>query len=403
VRLQETKILFSWALYDFANTIFSAVVLTAYFPVYLTSLAGANWYLGAAAASSMILAAGAVPLLGALSDQTGKTKRYLIRTTLAAVIFQAALGLTQHVPLLLCSFLLACFFFHASLVFYNSLLPVAAAPQKQGWASGLGTGLGYLGVVCSLPIAHLVDLRFGRAAVFTFSAALFLLFSLPLFFFVPERRVREPVRFRWRLWKFEWGKIRKTLKGLSARPALFLFLAGNFFTVDALNAAILWLAVYAREVFHPGQAAIIKLLMAVNACAFCAGILHGFLTDRVGARRMILGSASVLALTLVILALAPGFNLFGWAGTLGGGLAAAGIWTAGRKALVELAEADRVGEYFGLYGLTTKISVIGSLAFSVTSDLAGFRPALWVLVFPASAGCMFLFLSLKTEAPLRPG
>ena len=70
--------LLSWASYDFANTIFSAIVLTSYFPLYLTELAGKNIYLGAASSLSMILAGLIVPFLGALSDQTGKTKVYLI-------------------------------------------------------------------------------------------------------------------------------------------------------------------------------------------------------------------------------------------------------------------------------------------------------------------------------------
>ena len=70
--------LVSWALYDFANTIFSAVVLTAYFPLYLTEVTGANWSLGMASSASMILAGAVVPFLGALSDRTGGAKKYLI-------------------------------------------------------------------------------------------------------------------------------------------------------------------------------------------------------------------------------------------------------------------------------------------------------------------------------------
>ena len=394
----KPRTLVSWACYDFANTIFSAVVLTAYFPLYLTDLAGAHWYLGAATTASMLLAGAATPFFGALSDQTGRTKNYLIRTTLVCILFFFSLALVHNLAGLMFSFLAACFFYHASLVFYNSLLPVAAPPEKQGWASGLGTGLGYLGVVAALPIAHLADRNLGRPAVFAVGALLFLLFSLPLFFFVPERKVEHPVVFRWNLWFEEWKKVWETVKKLPARPVLLLFLAGNFFTVDALNSAIFWISVYTREVFHPGQGNLIVFLIALNASAFAAGILAGILTDRLGASLIFTLSSGCLAATLALLASAPDFRTFVILALTGGAFAISGIWTAGRKRLMELAPSEKAGEYFGLYGLTTKISVIGSLIFSVAADLAGFRTALWLLVFPAGAGCLCLGLHQGSAA-----
>ena len=389
--------LVSWAFYDFANTIFSAIVLTAYFPLYLTELAGANWYLGAASSASMVLAGAVVPFLGALSDKTGRTKKYLMLATLACIFFLFFLSVfTSPLPLA-GAFLISCFFYHAALVFYNSLLPVVADESNQGFASGLGTGLGYLGVVCALPVAHWVDTHFGRRPVFSAAAVLFLLFSLPVFFFVPERETGKQEKFRWGLWFEEWRKVLETVRGLGQKPALLLFLGGNFFVVDALNSTIFWFLVYAREVFHPGQKALILLLAALNAAAFAAGILAGILTDRIGAMKTLLISSLMLAATLAALAVLPDFRSFVAVSLLGGSFAIAGVWTAGRKALIEMVEAERVGEYFGLYGLVTKISVIGSFVFSLAADYAGFRPALAVLIFPAAAGCFFLFWSGKTK------
>ena len=385
--------LLSWALYDFANTIFSAIVLTVYFPLYLTELTGSNWSLGTATTISMVLAGLVVPFMGALSDQTGKTKTYLVRTTLICIFFLALISLTKNPLFLIAAFIVSCFFYHAALVFYNSLLPVAAPPEKQGFASGLGTGLGYLGVVIALPIAHWVDRSWGRPPVFIAAAALFLLFSLPTFLGVPERRIEKPIPFQWSLWPKEWKKIFSTVQRLRDQPKLFLFLAGNFFAVAALNSMIFWFSVYTRGVFHPGQDKIILLLMSVNAAAFAWGIVTGILTDRIGSLQTMILATGVLALSLALLAIIPDFWVFAATAILGGSLGIAGIWTAGRKALVELVPKEQLGEYFGLYGLTTKISVIGSLLFSVVADLAGFRAALWLLVFPASAGFLCLIRS----------
>jgi len=389
----SNRSIWSWASYDFANTIFSAVVLTAYFPLYLTELAGANWYLGVATTASMVLAGLAVPLFGVLSDQTGKTKKYLFRTTAAAVFFCAVLSLTKKPSLLIFIFLIACFFYHASLVFYNSLLPVVSPPNQQGRVSGLGTGLGYLGVVLTLPIAHWVDQTLGRPYVFVAAAVLFLLFSLPLFFFVPERTADHPIPFRWNLLRSEWKKLLGTMKGLPSRPAMLLFLAGNFFVVDALNSAIFWLVVYARETFQAEQSQLILFLMGTNFCAFGAGLILGWVTDRWGAMRTLILSSALLVLTLFLLGSAQSFLLFSLFCFTGGASAIAGIWTSGRKALIEFAPKDKIGEYFGLYGLTTKVSVIGSLIFSIVADVAGFRQAIWVLMFPAAIGMICLIFS----------
>lgn len=383
----------SWSFYDFANTIFSALVLTVYFPLYFTELSGANWGLGTAATASMLLAGAAVPFLGALTDQTGKTKTYLVKTTLACILLLFPLSFFKNPAALFFFFLGSCFFYHAALVFYNSLLPAVASDKGQGFASGLGTGLGYLGVVASLPIAHWVDRNFGRPMVFSLAAILFFICALPLFVFVPERQVPAPTSFRWSLWGSGWGKIIRTLRTLPKRMDLFLFLAGNFFAVDALNSTIFWFSVYAREVFHPPQGTLIGLLMALNAAAFLAGILAGILVDRWGAMKTMLLATATLAVTLALLALIQGFPAFIAVSLAGGSFAIAGIWTSGRKVLIEMAPGEKLGEYFGLYGLTTKISVIGSLIFSIAADLAGFRTALWLLVFPAAAGWLLLIFS----------
>ncbi len=389
--------LWSWALYDFANTIFSAVVLTAYFPLYLTEKAGANWYLGAASTGSMLLAGIFTPVLGGLTDQTGKTKQSLIRTTLASIVCLYFLSIFKTVPFLIGAFVFSCFFYHAALVFYNSLLATAAPPQHQGLVSGLGTGLGYLGVVCALPLAHWTDQHFGRPAVFAEAAVLFLLFSLPAFIFVPERQVPNPLPLSWNLWRAEWGKILAIVKTLPRRRALWLFLVGNFFAVDALNTAIFWLMVYTREVFHPPQGTLIGFLTALNASAFFMGIASGFLTDRWGSAKTLALSSVLLAVTLAILSVTPNFSIFLAANLTGGAFAIAGIWTAGRKRLLELAPEKETGSYFGLYGLITKISVIGSFLFSITADFAGFRTALWVPAAGAGLGCFFLIASASAS------
>ncbi len=387
----------SWAFYDFANTIFSAVVLTAYFPLYMNELAPDKpWYLGTATTFSMLLAGAAVPFLGALSDATGRTKNYLFKTTAACIFFLFFLSIFKSPGPLIAAFTVSCFFYHASLVFYHSLLPAAAPPEKQGFVSGLGTGLGYLGVVMALPIANQAEHLWGKPVVFTVAGILFFVFSIPIFLFVPERKVATPRSFKWGLWWEEWRHAHRTIMGLPSRPALMYFFIGNFLVLEALNGTIFWFAVYAREVFHPSSQEIIYLLMGVNASAFLTGLICGVLTDKLKSSTLLVIAAAALALNLIALVLMPSFAAFTAVCLTLGAFSISGIWTAGRKRVVELAPQEDLGAYFGIYNLTTKFSIISNLLFSVAAGKFGFRPALLALTIPAMASLFFL---KKSAAP----
>ena len=390
----KTKLpLFGWALYDFANTIFSAVVLTFYFPLYLTSLSQRNVHLGVATTSAMVLAGVVVPWLGALSDRTGKTKTYLVVTTLLCIVFTMLLSFFTFLPFLVGSFLLACFFFHASLVFYFALLPVVAKPPRQGFASGFGTALGYFGVLVAIPIAYEVDAFFGRRFVFWVAGVLFFIFSLPLFFWVPERKVENPFPPSLRLFKDQWVGVFRTLGKLRREPPLLFFFLGNFFVMEAMNTVIFWMILYLAHVFHLPQFYLVATFLALNLSAFLFGFLAGFLTDSWGAEKTLLAAVGAFFLTLFGLALSSSYEIFLVLSLTGGAFGLAGNWTAARKRVLELVPNEEVGEYFGLYNLTTKISVTSSLIFSILADRFGFRVALLSQLLPSGLGLMFLCLA----------
>lgn len=389
--------LISWAFYDFANTIFSAIVLTSFFPLYLTSLTGNQWSLGAANTLSMIAAGLALPPLGALADRTGKTKSYLFRLTAVCVLLLFIAGFLRAPSGLIVCYIGATFCFHSALVFYNALLPSVALSKNQGKASGLGVGLGYLGTVIALPAAYFIEKRWGTPPVFMIAAAAFFAGSLPLFFTVPDRPVAAPISFRWGLWKSEWQRLNQTAAIIMKDSKRALFFGGHFLVADALNGTILWFMVYAREVFHPEKSTLILLLLAVNFSAFFAGIVFGFLTDKKGAVPSLLLSAGLLVLTLTVLSLTSSFAVFAGTVIVLGAFSIAGVWTSGRKVLIELSREDQLGEYFGLYGLTTKLSVLGSLGFSILSGVMGFRQALQLLIFPAAAGFLMLIGSAMSH------
>lgn len=151
--------IFAWAIYDFANTIFSMNVVTMYFSLWITvNLAREDYWVSVGNSTSMLLVALSMPILGAISDSVGRRIPYLFTLTIASVLGTAFIGLVSYgVPdgMLQLAFAILCFIvanyaFQGALVFYNALLPEISTPRTIGRISGLGVSMGYLGAIIGL-------------------------------------------------------------------------------------------------------------------------------------------------------------------------------------------------------------------------------------------------------------
>src|SRR6476661_2051524 len=233
----------SWALYDFANTIFSMNVATLYFAVWLISDLGASntvYAIGNGVSSLLVVLS--VPLLGALSDARGRRKPWVVGFTLVSCVACAAIGIIgqRGLPVIgeavaggttlpaswqptigtfawvLVAFVVANYAYQAAQPFYNAMLPDLVPPEEQGRLSGIGTAVGYVGTIVGLvmvapffngaipllgelPASLLHALHQlvpftahgGRVSTFVPTALLFALFSLPLFIFCHDRAPRR--------------------------------------------------------------------------------------------------------------------------------------------------------------------------------------------------------------------
>jgi len=151
--------IFSWAIYDFANTIFSMNVVTMYFSLWITvNLAREDFWVSVGNSASMLLVALSLPILGAISDSVGRRIPYLFIFTIGSVLGTALIGMVSYwVPngvwqlafAVLC-FIVANYAFQGALVFYNALLPQISTPRTIGRISGLGVSMGYLGAIIGL-------------------------------------------------------------------------------------------------------------------------------------------------------------------------------------------------------------------------------------------------------------
>jgi UMF1 family MFS transporter len=362
----------AWALYDFANTIFSFAVVSGAIGLWFTDDArfgerDGNVILSLAVVASVGLNAIVSPILGALSDRGGRRLPFLLFFTLLCIVPTALIGPSPAI-VGVALFVVANFAYQAALIYYDSTLKTVSRPETRGKLSGIGVGIGYTGTIfiglliffADIP----VDSRFLAAAV------LFALFALPIFVVVREPGGGPPLHVSDVIGA--WSQLRTTIRHASEVPGLTRFLVGRFFYSDAVNTIIVVMSVVTVEAMGltPRDANLILLLLTVVAVGASFG--WGVLVDRFGPKRTLLIVLSSWGVGLVLGAASlgvpgtPGLVMFLVAGAiLGSGLG--GVQVSDRVLLVRLAPPDRVGEFFGLYGLVGKGSqVIGQLLYGAT-------------------------------------
>lgn len=411
----------AWVLYDLANTVYYAIVTYVLVRYATNELGMSQTAIGATQSASMITAAALVPTLGALGDQTARAGRYLTIATLLCVVATAGFALRDRVGDAVAT-LVVCFFvanltYNLALVFYNTLLASVAKSGDEGRISGLGVGIGYAGNL--VVIGGLVMPEFAPETTFVAAAAVFLVIALPCLVLVKDRRagcsggMLEAIRAANR-------ETIATLRDLPRHPALAWFLLGNFCLVDVINTAILFFAKFTEQNFAaaieagtcelPGMqfrgpdgatSLVVVLGLFFSGLALPIGIAIGRWTDRAPLQVM---NASALAL---LVALAGG-AWFGGTSVLGylltlvafGSFGLSAAWTAGRKVVLLLAPRDRVGQYFGLYGITLKLSVVGGFVYGFVADRHGAKAAMLVQGIPLliALACLAMVRLPKTAS-----
>ncbi len=364
-----------WAFYDFANTLFSILVVTRYLPPLLKELTGTSSAMGASVALSMVLAGLLVPLFGAISDQTGHRKVYLLASTLLCVTSVCLISLTHRIPFILLFFFISNLAYQVSMVFYNSLLTTVSTEKSRGTVSGLGVSLGYAGSLLAITAAHPFVQAFGARNIYWVTGLAYLIFALPLFLTVHETGKSAPSAGDATILRERLRTVLKTVRSLPNHRNMLFFLLGNFFCLDAVNTTIVFYSEYLLHGRAFSAAQVDLCLMVVQISALVGSLLIGRWTDRIGARSMILTVTGAWIAAIGIIVATKGLSFVIFASIIGG-IGLGGIWVTGRVLLLDLAPAGKVGEYLGLYGMTGKFSALGALVFGLLADFFSYDRAL---------------------------
>ncbi len=405
-----------WALYDFANSAFPTVIQTFIFAAYFTRqvapdpiTGSALW--GTAIGLSGLLVAVLSPILGAIADQGGGIRAWLIGTTALCVLPTAALWwITPHSPYLITALVLvgtAALGMELASVFYNSLLPRLAPVERLGRWSGWGWGLGYAGGLGCLLLAlfGLVSedawwpLPRGDAshvrATFVLAAVWFAVFSLPL---LTARLPGPQLRRRLELGK-SLGSLWHTLRGLTWRSPLLRFLIARMLYTDGLATLFAFGGVYAAGSFAMDESQVLAFGIGLSITAGLGAVVFAPLDDR-------LGSRNTIALALVGLLLAGAGTLLAqsstgfWIAGLALGIFVGPAQAASRTLLARVAPPEQRAQVFGLFSLSGKATaflgpmLVGWVTFGSGSQRIGM--AVILVLWLVGLG---LLLTLPADRP----
>ncbi len=379
VKLREV---WAWSMYDFANSAYTTVVITAVFGAYFVAAVagGAPWATFAwTAALSVSYAAILVtaPLVGAWADARAAKKKLLLWSTIGCVLFTAALFFASPGALALALVLVAVsnYFFGTGENLIAAFLPELADSRAMGRVSGWGWSFGYVGglVALGLCLAYIsAAQRAGEPAssfvpvTMLITAVFFALAATPTFLFLRERAVAQPQTGN------PWSRVRETIRKSALYSDLRRFLVCVLFYQAGITAVVSLAAIYAEQAMKFTTQQTIALILVVNVTAAIGAFGFGYLQDAIGHVRAVALTLLGWIAMVIIAGLAEGAAMF-WVAANIAGLCMGSSQAAARAIVGYLAPPQRLAEFFGLWGLAVKAaSIFGPLTYgAVTWIFAG--------------------------------
>jgi len=376
VRAREV---WAWAMFDFANSGYTTVVITAIFNAYFVAIIAGNapwatfaWT--AALAVSYVMIIFTAPALGAYADAYACKKRLLALTSAGCIVFTAALAGAGpgDVAFAVALIILSNYCFGSGENLIAAFLPEIANGEHIGRVSGWGWGLGYLGGMATLGLclAYVSWAQARGAAAHEFvpgtlliTAGVFLLACAPTFLFLRERS--QPQSVRAGAVRESFARLRQTVSELRKFRDLARFMVCIVFYQAGVQAVITLAAIYAQQAMNFTTSQTVMLILVVNVSAAIGAVLFGYVQDRLGHKMTIAITLVGWIATTLLAAGATGSTMFWIAANLAG-ICLGSSQSAGRALVGFLSPEARRGEFFGLWGLSVKLSsILGPMTYSV--------------------------------------
>jgi len=378
---------YGWAMYDFANSAYTTVVITAVYNAwFVAGIAGGTaqatflWTLALSLSYAAILLT--APVVGAWADLRGAKKRLLLACTAGCVVFTTLLGFVEPGAIALAMLLIALsnFCYGSGENLAAAFLPEIGKSDRLGQISGLSWAIGYLGGLLALGLC-LLWLTQAKAAgipdttavpaTLWIVAAYFALAATPTFLLLKERAVPQRAGRLREVAAEALARTRDTLAASHRYPDLRRFLVCIVAYQAGIQTVIALTAVYATQALGFTLEQTLVMVLVVNVAAAIGAWVFGLVQDRLGHRPTLTLTLWLWLATIGLVAAADGTTMF-WIAAHLAGLALGAAQSAGRALVGYLSPPDRLGEFYGLWGLAVKLSsVIGPLLYGAVTWASG--------------------------------
>lgn len=402
------KEILGWAMFDFANSSYTTVIVTVVYCVTFTKLiVGSDargefglgnllWSLAIAISYGLVVLT--APVLGAVMDFAAAKKKFLFASYLVTVGGTMLLGLAGpgHYLLAMLLITVSSFGFATGESFASSFLPDLGPRKDLGKISGFAWGLGYFGGLASTMLV--IGLGAGSATEFAkarwagpITGAFFLLAAIPTFLWLKERGHPQSLPPGRSYLSVGFGRLAATFRALGSFRDLAVFLGSMFFAMGGLAIIVSFSFLYGDQVLKWSDSTRVLMFVLTQLTAASGAVLFGFIQDRIGAKRtyqitLWLWIVCVLAISQVerIAVAVNGLLGTNWRTehlflVLGcvAGLGIGSTQSASRAMVGILAPGSKSGEFFGFWGLSGKLAAIfGLAAFGLLQYRIGLRYAI---------------------------
>ncbi len=405
----------SWAFYDWANSAFSTIVITAFFPI----LFGSYWFngtgsentttpLGIANAVASLIVVILAPILGAIADRGGLKKRFLVMFLIIGVFFVSLLSFINQGQwqLALVVYVLSFVGFASANVFYDSMLVDVSSDEKLDITSALGFSLGYLGGGIALLgcVVFASPEKFGIervtsvdeiVMVFVFVGLWWACFSIPLMLGVKESRPEQKIPLGQAISQ-GMKQLTHTFNEIRKLRVVFMFLLAYWLYIDGVDTIIAMAADYGFRIgFDQGD--LFMAFLVTQFVGFPAAILYGKLGEKLGAKSgLIIAIAVYVGVTIYAYFMDEVKDFYVLAIIVG--LVMGGIQSLSRSFYARIIPKNKAAEFFGFYNMLGKLAaVLGPLLMAVISQATG-SPRLSILsiiVLFIAGGTLLYFVDEK--------
>lgn len=384
----ETRTIYSWAFYDWANSAFATTIMAGFFPLFFKIYwanpdhpADSTFYLGMANSLASIIVALLAPFLGSVADRGTARKKSLVTFSYFGIIMTGGLWMVQqgHWQLAVLLYVTATIGWSGANIFYDSLLTSVASEEKVDFVSTLGYALGYIGGGLLFLLNVLMYLKpsfFGIPSAteaiklsFLSVAIWWAVFTVPVLLFVKEPQIHHPVRFSVAV-RSGWKQLRGTLQELRYFRIVGIFLVAYWLYIDGVDTIVRMAVDYGKSLNFSNTTLITALLM-VQFVAFPAALLYGKIASKIGTKKAVLsGIFGYILITFLGYFMKYEWNFYFLAFMVG--LFQGGIQALSRSLYTRIIPHDKSAEFFGFYNMLGKFAaVLGPVLMGTVTLLTG--------------------------------